>query len=363
MNALSKEKTLARRKLLQPLPPPLLPWSGEVGRRPSGAHGTSSSHGTSRARAHSAATLLSENIQAPATPCAALRTICTATPPATPHRAWCSRPGTADGLIRPETAERSGRPALGSEIAFPAQLHLRSAGEPANSPGFWTRQSGALMLSLQAQHEIRRIAGACSENSVQVSDGAYLTAWAVDSQERDNGPQLLEPLAAHSLHKSLEIEPVEMVLERQHASTEEDAATPLCYGEGFRLRTKGTDLYLTHAGIGGALGWARNAQESVIGQKIAPHSLRFTAHGGELGAPVLFCRPISMQRVRSPAPDEDSSSESEDDSEHFRRMRKQERKGMPGAMIDRCPQDQEGLFSRLADKGNVFHATFIPLPE
>merc|ERR1712190_149667 len=100
-----------------------------------------------------------------------------------------------------------------------------------------------------------------------------------------------------------------------------------------------------------------------------PKTCRFCAHGGELGAALVLGRPVSMQRVLSPAQDGDSDvSESDSDMSESERILC----GLPpkGAKARACKatssrqapaRAQIGLFSRLADApGGVFSAVWLP---
>ena len=93
------------------------------------------------------------------------------------------------------------------------------------------------------------------------------------------------------------MEPIELVAERQGCFE-----GPLRYGEGFRLRAAGCrGLYLGYARTGG-IAWKGGKP---------PTDARWSAHGGELGKPLLFGKALLLRRVCSPPPSECSDSEGE----------------------------------------------------
>jgi len=199
------------------------------------------------------------------------------------------------------------------------------------------------------------------------------------------------------------VEPIELALERQGARTADDVdgQVSLRYGEGFRLRAAGcSSLYLGHGGDGGGLRWiSPSSAPQPTGTPVPPHGTRFAAHGGELGAPLLMGRPLSLQRVTSPPPSpedsEVSDSESDDDdgggdgsdSDGSSRGRRRRRRGAGGrrggpqeastsksalaaaaaaqkvcSFLPEAKQYQaEGLFSRAGDGVGAFPVTFLPL--
>lgn len=252
-----------------------------------------------------------------------------------------------------------------------------------------------MLLPLETQHAIRHLAASCTESRPFVRSGSLLTVWAI--LEEGGSPHLLEPLAARRLDRSLAVEPIELVAERQSAGDDDDQ--PLRYGEGFRLRAAGcSSLYLGHtsAGASGGLQWAATPTAPAGGARgqeapKAPRGTRFAAHGGELGCPLLLGRPLSLQRVRSPSPPtpEDSDDASESDASDAsmdsgrrrarrataRSRRKAEAQAatsaaaLEAAAASATPllpeagrYASEGLFSRVADVvGGIFPATLLPL--
>jgi len=199
-------------------------------------------------------------------------------------------------LARPRTAERA--PAL-AVVSFPARLQLRAPGEVPGPPGPFTGP-GNLVLPLDTQDAVKVLVSACAEGKTEIIDGSCLTAWTLPESSRS---QDLEPLTARRIDRTLAVEPIELVAERQGGSQE----GPIRYGEGFRLRAAGTKaLYLGYEGIGTC--WKSGEDRT------PPKGTRFSAHGGELGAPLHFGRPVSLRRVPSPPPSEvDSDPEFSDE--------------------------------------------------
>mmetsp|Transcript_84384 Transcript_84384/g.149225 ORF Transcript_84384/g.149225 Transcript_84384/m.149225 type:complete len:370 (-) Transcript_84384:51-1160(-) len=293
-----------------------------------------------------------------------------------------NRPATSStDSGRPRTAQSA--PALGG-VSFPAQLRLRAPGEAPGPLGPFAGPGEALVIPLETQDAVRELVAAC-RGRAQVTDGACLTAWSLLDAPSEGSNQLLEPIAARRLDRTLAVEPIELVAERQGSYGAGGDGAPLRYGEGFRLRAAGcSGLYLSHGGDKGGLRWQQGLGEEVLE---APHGCRFAAHGGELGAALLLGRPLSLRRVLSPPPDSDSESEddyedeescgSESESEHrkvrFQRPRKVSSKdegkkaeAKPSATGGLLPEAaryaEEGLFSRLADQADTaFPATFFPL--
>lgn len=295
-------------------------------------------------------------------------------------------------------------------VAFPAQLRLRCAGEAARPLGPWTKPCQALVMPLETQHAMRQLVEHCamhrrsSGSDLLVTNGTCLTAWATSLQ--GDTAHHLEPLAARRLDRTFAVEPIELVAERQPTASSDtvmdEAATtnhqPLRYGEGFRLRAKScASLYLGHAGAaGGGLCWvyspgeAKGAvveRETTLAQT-APRNSRFAAHGGELGAPLPFGRPLSLLRVASPEPKTDTESESDSsngsgsESSSERRLRGSALRRSTKARMRRAmsldaspPQDllaqatsslanqlqKESYFAQLADNEGAFSTTFLPL--
>eukprot|EP00930_Biecheleria_cincta_P023267 TRINITY_DN16839_c0_g1_i2.p1 TRINITY_DN16839_c0_g1~~TRINITY_DN16839_c0_g1_i2.p1 ORF type:complete len:408 (-),score=79.96 TRINITY_DN16839_c0_g1_i2:24-1247(-) len=307
------------------------------------------------------------------------------------------RPGTSgsSSSSRPRTAERS-KPPIGA-VAFPAHLQLRASGEAPGPLGPFASPGEALVIPLETQDAVRDLVAACSRGKAQVCDGACLTAWTLLDASAEASCQLLEPVAARRLDRTLAVEPIELVAERQgSAGAGAGDGAPLRYGEGFRLRAAGcAGLYLGHGGDADGLLWLHSPSPDTALEDLpaaAPKGTRFAAHGGELGASLLLGRPLSIRRVFSPPPSEASDSDAEDPEsdvddecesdtgEQSRRVRFQ-RKALPEAaasasqaaakqgkkspcvlLPEAARYAQEGLFSRLADQAaSSFDATFLPL--
>eukprot|EP00434_Breviolum_minutum_P039466 symbB.v1.2.035049.t1/scaffold4640.1/size37052/5 len=132
-------------------------------------------------------------------------------------------------LARPRTAEKA--PAL-AVVSFPARLQLRAPGEVPGPPGPFTGP-GNLVLPLDTQDAVKVLVSACAEGKTEIIDGSCLTAWTLPESSRS---QDLEPLTARRIDRTLAVEPIELVAERQGGSQE----GPIRYGEGFRLRAAGT---------------------------------------------------------------------------------------------------------------------------
>mmetsp|Transcript_103328 Transcript_103328/g.267229 ORF Transcript_103328/g.267229 Transcript_103328/m.267229 type:complete len:422 (-) Transcript_103328:203-1468(-) len=373
----ASDKALMRRKLLQPLPrAPHSPSAADIGQLPMPwSDSCKELAGALPVRPPREA---EPSVRPPLAP--------------SPHRSAPSesRPGTSQRPRtgeRPRTAER--RPPV-ADVGFPAQLSLRGPKEAANCP---FARSEALVVPLDTQQAIRNIARACARGRRAITDGTCLTAWVVNAQE-GAGPaeQLLEPLAARRLDRSLAVEPIELVAERQApggGTALGQGGEDLRYGEGFRLRAAGcAGLYLGHSGDGReGLRWvsAPPARPDEDEEPPRVRGTRFAAHGGELGAPVVFGGRLSLLRVSSPplsddeSEYEDSASESGSDSDTERLSRA--KRAAANAKANAAPTAQElaqpaasslmpeagkyvaeGLFCRAADaKSGVFEATLLPL--
>jgi len=343
----ASDKALLRRKLLQPLArPPVAPLATEGGY---------------------AGEVAALQVERPA------MDLPFAAPFAPPNR-----PATAStDSGRPRTAQSA--PALGA-VSFPAQLRLRAPGEAPGPLGPFAGPGEALVIPLETQDAVRELVAACSGGRAQVTDGACLTAWSLLAGPAEASNQLLEPLAARRLDRTLAVEPIELVAERQGSMGAGGGdGGPLRYGEGFRLRAAGCDgLYLGHGGDKQGLRWQQAVDEALE----APQGTRFAAHGGELGAALTLGRPLSLRRVLSPAPESDSEDDYEDEEscgsesecEHrkvrFQRPQKvpleAEEKAaklpMTGLLPEAARYAEEGLFSRLADQAeSAFPVTFLPL--
>lgn len=226
-----------------------------------------------------------------------------------------SRPGTGNalGFSRPGTASRprtaGGGPLPIGSVSFPAKLQLRVPGDAATkkgAPSQWATLSDNFVLPLETQGSVRQVSEACGSCRLEVLDGARLSLWALAVQDGSVSSQhVLEPLAARREDSTLAVEPVELTIERP---MESDSGAPLRYGECFRLRVTDSMLYLGHSEDGPGLRWERVARREMAANC---RGLRFAAHGGELGKPLLFGRPMTFQRVASPAPQPDSDSDSE----------------------------------------------------
>lgn len=304
------------------------------------------------------------------------------------------RPGTSgsSSSSRPRTAERSKPPI--AAVAFPAHLQLRASGEAPGPLGPFASPGEALVIPLETQDAVRDLVAACSRGRAQVCDGACLTAWTLLDASAEASCQLLEPVAARRLDRTLAVEPIELVAERQgSAGAGAGDGAPLRYGEGFRLRAAGcSGLYLGHGGGTDGLRWLQSPSAALEDlPAAAPRGTRFAAHGGELGVSLLLGRPLSIRRLFSPPPSEASDSDAEDlqsddedecesdSGEQQRRRVRFQRKALPkaaaGSQASAKPGNspcallpeaaryaQEGLFSRLADQAaSPFDAAFLPL--
>lgn len=180
---------------------------------------------------------------------------------------------------------------------------------------------------------------------------------------------------------TLAVEPVELTIERP---SEFSAGGSLRYGECFRLRAKDSMLYLGHGSDSSGLRWERVHRRELASDR---RGLRFAAHGGELGKPLHFGRPLTLQRVASPAPQSDSETDSESefsahgsDSEteillrgvglrpgpgSARVKRKRRRDGISTNAPESSPSAATGvsrsmLLSRLADAEGGVSVTMLP---
>lgn len=372
------DKALLRRKLLQPLVRPPASQAGLVG-----AQGYAEEAPPSFLRGAAVAGVEKTPLRLDASAPPADKT--SFVPP--------QRPGTggSSSSSRPRTAERS-KPPLGA-IAFPAHLQLRASGEAPGPLGPFASPGEALVVPLETQDAVRDLVAACSKGKARVCDGACLTAWTLLDASAEATCQLLEPVAARRLDRTLAVEPIELVAERQgSAGAGAGDGGPLRYGEGFRLRAAGcSGLYLGHGGDSDGLRWLQSPSAAREDLPAAPRGTRFAAHGGELGAPLLLGRPLSIRRVSSPPPSEASDSDaeepesdddddgSESDSGQQRRRVRFQRKALPkaaasdasaakpgnslcGLLPEAARYAQEGLFSRPADQAtSPFDVAFLPL--
>ncbi|CAJ1333927.1 unnamed protein product [Effrenium voratum] len=243
---------------------------------------------------------------------------------------------------RPRTAE--GAPKL-ARVSFPAQLCLRKPKEAPGPPGPFSKP-GKFVLPLDTQDAVKEmVALTANAKGMALTEGTCLTAWTTDMQAFE-----LEPLAARRIDRTLAVEPIELVAERQGGFQE----GPIRYGEGFRLRAAGCkDLYLGYEGPG--LCWKSGE---------APAGTRFSAHGGELGAALTFGRPLSLRRVPSPPPS--TYSDSEEEEATLTRSSAAEEPQPAGSSPQLLPEAagyaKEGLYSRAADKADeAVPVTFLPL--
>ncbi|CAE7756620.1 unnamed protein product [Symbiodinium pilosum] len=253
---------------------------------------------------------------------------------------------------RPPTAERSAHLAA---VSFPAQLCLRARGEAPGPLGLFGSRE-ALVIPLETQDAVRDIVAACAKGMASVADGSCLTLWTL-VDERSKAMQL-EPIAARRIHKSLAVEPIELVAERQGGGPREG---PIRYGEGFRLRAAGCEaLYLGYPG-GDGLCWKSGDEADPA---TPPTGTRFSAHGGELGAPLSFGRPVSLRWVPTP-PTSDSESDVEDDrpASSSKDVPEPSHRGVAQCLLpETAKYAQDGLYSRLADKADsTIPVTFLPL--
>ncbi|CAE7620396.1 unnamed protein product [Symbiodinium natans] len=254
---------------------------------------------------------------------------------------------------RPQTAERS---VPLSVVSFPAQLCLRARGETPGPLGLFGSPE-ALVIPLETQDAVKDIVAACAKGTAPVMDGSCLTLWTL-VEARSQAMQL-EPIAARRINRSLAVEPIELVAERQGDGPREG---PIRFGEGFRLRAAGCGaLYLGYPGSDG-LCW-KSGDEPLT----PPAGTRFSAHGGELGAPLSFGRPVSLRWVPTPPPSEATESDLEDDERPLA-SESEEASHRPcrGAARDLLPEAaryaQEGLYSRVADKADsAVPVVFLPL--
>lgn len=275
---------------------------------------------------------------------------------------------------RPRTSEARLRLSL-ETISFPAQLTLRASSELAGPRGPFACPGEAFVFPLSMQNKIVGLAASASNAQWTVDWGTEMTAWALVPECKD-GVQLLEPLVARRLDRTLAVEPVQLL-----AARPEDCSTsnglPLRYGECFHLRAAEFEsVYLGHAGSSGSTCWLRSPT------KVPPTNSRFAAHGGELGEPILFGRPLTLQCIASPTPEEESDldSESDDsltpraaqDASVARLWAKQQRCAARRTQVGGCSGQQDrlsgtgssldaSLFSRLADVDRgVFRVTLLP---
>lgn len=257
---------------------------------------------------------------------------------------------------RPVTAERS---APLSVVSFPAKLCLRARGEAPGPLGLFGSRE-ALVIPLETQDAVRDIVAACAKGTAPVMDGSCLTLWTlVDASSQ---AMQLEPIAARRIHRSLAVEPIELVAERQGDAPREGA---IRYGEGFRLRAAGCGaLYLGYPG-GDGLCWKSGEAESPK----PPAGTRFSAHGGELGASLCFGRPVSLRWVPTP-PASDTESDSDDDRPPAKEAAEASAAARPcrgsapadGLLPEAAKYAQEGLYSRMADKADsAVPVAFLPL--
>jgi len=290
------------------------------------------------------------------------------------------RPASASSVSsRPRTAERAARPL--PAVSFPAQLRLRAPGEAPGPLGPFAGPGEALVIPLETQDAVKDLAASCSQSKSPIFDGACLTVWTLVDKQKEGS--MIEPLAARRLDRTLAVEPIELVAERQGSAGASGDGKPLRFGEGFRLRAAGcSGLYLGHGADGGGLRWVHAAVAGrEEGSAAAPPGTRFAAHGGELGASLVFGRPTSLRRVNSPPPSEDSDeSEEEEESEpedDGRRVRFEAPKSAStkqkaastaptssafALLPEAARYAEEGLFSRVADQADsTFPAAFLPL--
>jgi len=272
---------------------------------------------------------------------------------------------------RPRTSEPRLRPPV-ETISFPAQLRLRASGESAGPRGPFADQGEAFVFPLRLQNKIAELAISASKAQWSADCGTRLTAWALVPECKD-GIQLLEPLVARRLDQTLAVEPVQMLVTRPEEGSMPNGS-PLRYGECFHLRAAGLEsLYLGHAGSAGGTCWLQSST------KVPPTNARFAAHGGELGEPILFGRPLSLQCVASPPPEEESDLDSDSDDCLTPRAAEDARIARLWANEQHCAAGRTrvggcndhhksgscldgSLFSRLADVDRgVFRATLLPV--
>jgi len=277
-------------------------------------------------------------------------------------------------IERPRTSEPRLRPPL-ETIAFPAQLRLRTSGEPAGPQGPFAGPGESFVLPLSLQNKITGLAASASKAQWTATWETQLTAWAL-VPECEDGVQFLEPLVARRLDQTLAVEPVQLLAIRPEECSTSNGSS-LRYGECFHLRAVGfEDLYLGHAGSSGGARWLRSPT------KDPPANSRFAAHGGELGETILFGRPLSLQCVASPQLEEESDLDSESDDNLTPRAAEDARVARLWAKNQRCAAGQTraggcgsqqdclpvtesclagSLFSRLADVDHgVFRVTLLP---
>lgn len=264
---------------------------------------------------------------------------------------------------RPRTAPRVAKPL--SRITFPGKLQLRGPNEAAALPSQWAAPRGDLVFPLERQSVVRQLVEECGAEHLEVTNGSHLSAWVMNARECDAAPLVMEPLAASRVDRSLAVEPIEFIIHQPLKTSRS-----LHYGEPFRFKAANSDLYLCHGGDEGGLRWERFA-----GKGSCPHNLRFAAHGGELGAPLLFGRSLKLQRVRSPAPSSESESETESsDSEseqhrHCRRQQLTSAKRVAPASEATCSQTLPApsceipgpLISRLGDTCEMLDVALLPV--
>jgi len=287
--------------------------------------------------------------------------------PATLQKPFAEMP-----IERPRASEPRLRPPVES-VSFPAQLTLRTSTEQAGPRGPFSGPGEAFVFPLSLQNKIAELAVSASQAQWTVDWGTQMTAWALVPECKD-GTQLLEPLVARRLDQTLTVEPVQLLATRPEECSTSNRL-PLRYGECFHLRAAGLEsFYFGHSGSSGGTCWLQSST------KVPPENSRFAAHGGELGEPILFGRPLSLQYVASPLPEEESDPDSESDdaltpraAEDARIARfwaNKQRCAAGRTRVGGCQQDglagtgscfDASLFSRLADVDRgVFRATLLP---
>lgn len=283
---------------------------------------------------------------------------------------------------RPPSAQK---PRVGTWVApplanvrFSAGMSLRRAGENVTASSVWSKPKEIFVLPLQMQTAVRDLAAETSAERREICDGMRLTVWVVNPENEETSSPLLEPLAARSPDQTLAVEPIDLIIERGSGPcVTSPSVTPLRFGESFRLRDASSVFYLGHGDDCTSLRWTRlEAGEDAA----AHHNLRFAAHGSELGAPLLFGRPIVVQRVPLPPPtgddaDSDSSDYDSSESESDRMLRgvAPRRALKQRAHHDTTSANSQGacslivdcdaLLSRLADGGSTFSAALLPVEQ
>lgn len=264
-----------------------------------------------------------------------------------------------------------------ANVQFSAGMSFRKPGESMATPSLWSKPKELFVLPIQMQTAIRELAAECSSERREICDGMRLTVWVMNPDNGETSSPLVEPLAARCPDQTLALEPLDLTIERGSGpSLNLPSLSPLRFGESFRLRDASSAFYLSHSRDDcNSLRWIR--LES--GEDAADHhNLRFVAHGSELGAPLLFGRPLVVQRVPLPAPsgddtDSDSSDydSSESDSERMLRgvgPRRATKQRDPHVTTSTNAQaasslivDCGALLSRLTDGGTTFSAAFLPV--